>query len=104
MCAALSGACQVAVRNYFEQHMILYTLMLLLLQTAWWCEQHDEAAAHYVAMIDQTTRGHQFLQDVFNYTPTVGWQARCLDIDLFTHDHDKCFALLPLLASVTWTA
>ena len=29
----------------------------------------------YVAMIDQTTRGHQFLQDTFNYTPTVGWQA-----------------------------
>ena len=28
-----------------------------------------------MAMIDQTTRGHQFLKMAFNYTPTVGWQA-----------------------------
>ena len=26
--------------------------------------QHDEAAAHYVAMIDQTTRGHRSLQNL----------------------------------------
>lgn len=42
--------------------------------------QHDEAAAHYVAMIDQTTRGHLFLKNTFNVTPTIGWQ-----IDPFGH-------------------
>ena len=42
--------------------------------------QHDEAAAHYVAMVDQTTRGHAFLRATFNYLPTVGWQ-----IDPFGH-------------------
>ncbi|KAK9903926.1 hypothetical protein WJX75_000663 [Coccomyxa subellipsoidea] len=42
--------------------------------------QHDEAAAHYVAMIDQTTVGHQFLNRSFGFTPTIGWQ-----IDPFGH-------------------
>jgi len=42
--------------------------------------QHDEASAHYVAMIDQTTRGHQFLLKNFDYAPRVGWQ-----IDPFGH-------------------
>ncbi|KAK9839362.1 hypothetical protein WJX84_005048 [Apatococcus fuscideae] len=42
--------------------------------------QHDEAAAHYVAMIDQTTRGHRFLKETFNFTPRIGWQ-----IDPFGH-------------------
>ena len=30
--------------------------------------QHDEAAAHYVAMIDQTTRGHRFVIVHINIT------------------------------------
>ena len=29
-----------------------------------WC-MHDEAAPHYVLMVDQTTRGHQFLRRNF---------------------------------------
>ncbi|CAD7699264.1 unnamed protein product [Ostreobium quekettii] len=42
--------------------------------------QHDEAAAHYVAMIDQTTQGHRFLKEEFNITPRIGWQ-----LDPFGH-------------------
>lgn len=42
--------------------------------------QHDEAASHYVAMIDQTTRGHKFLKQEFGFVPRVGWQ-----IDPFGH-------------------
>jgi alpha-mannosidase len=44
-----------------------------------WC-MHDEAAAHYVDMIDQTTLGHRFLKQQFGAVPTVGWQ-----IDPFGH-------------------
>ena len=38
---------------------------------------HDEAAAHYVDMIDQTTLGHKFIMDEFgpDAAPTIGWQA-----------------------------
>eukprot|EP00882_Tetradesmus_deserticola_P016150 GHRQ01017228.1.p1 GENE.GHRQ01017228.1~~GHRQ01017228.1.p1 ORF type:complete len:267 (+),score=89.03 GHRQ01017228.1:398-1198(+) len=42
--------------------------------------QHDEAAAHYGAMIDQTTRGHRFLNSTFGFVPKVAWQ-----IDPFGH-------------------
>ena len=35
---------------------------------------HDEASAHYVSMIDQTTLGHQFLREELGFLPRVGWQ------------------------------
>jgi len=42
--------------------------------------QHDEANPYYVDMIDQTTLGHRFLLEQFNYVPRIGWQ-----IDPFGH-------------------
>ena len=46
-----------------------------------WC-MHDEAAVHYVDMIDQTTLGHKFIVDEFgpDAAPTIGWQ-----VDPFGH-------------------
>lgn len=44
-----------------------------------WC-MHDEAATHYMGMIDQTTLGHSFLKRELNVVPTVGWQ-----LDPFGH-------------------
>ena len=44
-----------------------------------WC-MHDEAATHFMGMIDQTKLGHDFLKSTFDYIPTVGWQ-----IDPFGH-------------------
>ena len=44
-----------------------------------WC-MHDEAAPHYIDMIDQTTLGHRFLQRELKVVPKVGWQ-----IDPFGH-------------------
>ena len=38
-----------------------------------WC-MHDEAATHYLGMMDQTKLGHDFLKENFNFIPTVGWQ------------------------------
>eukprot|EP00934_Nitzschia_sp_Nitz4_P002969 Nitzschia sp. Nitz4//scaffold272_size25479//12374//15946//NITZ4_008309-RA/size25479-snap-gene-0.1-mRNA-1//-1//CDS//3329545225//2959//frame0 len=44
-----------------------------------WC-MHDEAATHYIGMIDQTTLGHQFLSRELGVIPKVGWQ-----LDPFGH-------------------
>ena len=46
-----------------------------------WC-MHDEAATHYVAMVDQQTLGHRLLRDEFgdDGVPTIGWQ-----LDPFGH-------------------
>lgn len=44
-----------------------------------WC-MHDEAAAYYLDMIDQTTVGHRFLMDEFGVAPSTGWQ-----LDPFGH-------------------
>lgn len=38
-----------------------------------WC-MHDEASSHYLSMIEQTTLGHRFLENEFQFRPTVGWQ------------------------------
>jgi len=46
-----------------------------------WC-MHDEAAAHFIDMVDQTTLGHKFIVEEFGESavPTIGWQ-----IDPFGH-------------------
>ncbi|KAI9114327.1 hypothetical protein K1719_014555 [Acacia pycnantha] len=49
---------------------------------------HDEAAAHYIDMIDQTTLGHRFLKQEFNVTPRIGWQ-----IDPFGHSAVQAYLL-----------
>jgi alpha-mannosidase len=54
--------------------------------------QHDEAAAHYVAMVDQTTRGHRLLKKEFDIAPTVGWQ-----VDPFGHSSIQAGLLGPEL-------
>jgi alpha-mannosidase len=44
-----------------------------------WC-MHDEAATHFMGMIDQTTLGHSFLKKELGVIPKVGWQ-----LDPFGH-------------------
>ncbi|KAL3527226.1 hypothetical protein ACH5RR_011882 [Cinchona calisaya] len=52
-----------------------------------WC-MHDEAATHYIDMIDQTTLGHQLILSQFNNTPRAGWQ-----IDPFGHSAVEAYLL-----------
>lgn len=49
---------------------------------------HDEAAAHYIDMIDQTTLGHRYIKEQFNVTPRIGWQ-----IDPFGHSAVQAYLL-----------
>ncbi|KAJ3678236.1 hypothetical protein LUZ60_002039 [Juncus effusus] len=49
---------------------------------------HDEAAVHYIDMIDQTTLGHQFIKKEFNFIPRIGWQ-----IDPFGHSSVQAYLL-----------
>ncbi|XP_066387202.1 alpha-mannosidase-like isoform X2 [Miscanthus floridulus] len=52
-----------------------------------WC-MHDEAAVHYIDMIDQTTLGHRMIKRQFNKTPRAGWQ-----IDPFGHSAVQAYLL-----------
>ncbi|PWA40843.1 alpha-mannosidase [Artemisia annua] len=52
-----------------------------------WC-MHDEAATHYIDMIDHTTLGHGLLKSIFNITPRAGWQ-----IDPFGHSAVQAYLL-----------
>ncbi|KAL6905806.1 hypothetical protein ACP4OV_003407 [Aristida adscensionis] len=52
-----------------------------------WC-MHDEAAVHYIDMIDQTTLGHRMIKKQFNKTPRAGWQ-----IDPFGHAAVQAYLL-----------
>ena len=49
---------------------------------------HDEAATHWIDMVDQTTLGHQFILKEFGVTPKVGWQ-----IDPFGHSSTQAALL-----------
>lgn len=49
---------------------------------------HDEAATHYIDMIDQTTLGHRFIKEEFGVTPRIGWQ-----IDPFGHSALQAYLL-----------
>ncbi|KAF3786699.1 Alpha-mannosidase [Nymphaea thermarum] len=49
---------------------------------------HDEAAPHYIDMIDQTTLGHRFIKEEFGKTPRIGWQ-----IDPFGHSAVQAYLL-----------
>jgi alpha-mannosidase len=52
-----------------------------------WC-MHDEASPHFFQMVDQTTRGHQFLLRNFGVAPRVTWQ-----IDPFGHSNTQAWLL-----------
>ncbi|KAF8400067.1 hypothetical protein HHK36_015942 [Tetracentron sinense] len=62
-------------------------LPVLIVRNGGMC-MHDEATAHYIDMIDQTTLGHQFLKQEFNITPRIGWQ-----IDPFGHSAVQAYLL-----------
>lgn len=49
---------------------------------------HDEAATHYVDMIDQTTLGHRYIKEQFGKIPRIGWQ-----IDPFGHSAVQAYLL-----------
>ncbi len=49
---------------------------------------HDEAATHYLGMLDQTTVGHRLLKEMFDYPVRVGWQ-----IDPFGHSSTQASLL-----------
>ena len=66
--------------------MIKAHLILLYSNGGW--VMHDEAASHYIDMIDQTTLGHYAIKKQFNCIPRAGWQ-----IDPFGHSAVQAYLL-----------
>ena len=63
---------QAATKKLFNNNQLTFV-------NGGWC-MHDEAAPHYVDMVDQTSLGHRLLKQEFNATPSIGWQ-----LDPFGH-------------------
>ena len=56
---------------------------------------HDEAATHFMGMIDQTTLGHSFLKKELGVVPTVGWQVCCYsDLQCYTPNVQTLFGYM----------
>lgn len=58
---------------------------------------HDEAAVHYIDMIDQTTLGHRFIKQEFGIIPRIGWQ-----IDPFGHSAVQAYLLSAEVTFCDW--
>eukprot|EP00474_Spongospora_subterranea_P010186 CRZ10644.1 hypothetical protein [Spongospora subterranea] len=69
---------QLAIKDKKEFVKLVKSGRLEFIGGGW--VQNDEACPHYSNMIDQTTVGHQYLQQAFGVTPKYGWQ-----IDPFGH-------------------
>ncbi|KAJ0561042.1 putative alpha-mannosidase [Helianthus annuus] len=59
---------------------------LEMLNGGWYMQ--DEAAPHYIDMIDQTKYVHKFIKEQFNVTPRIAWQ-----IDPFGHSAVQAYLL-----------
>ena len=80
--AELDSATREATRRLVRQKRLEFT-------NGGWC-MHDEAAAHYVDMVDQTTLGHRYLLEEFGEdgVPTTTWQ-----LDPFGHSSTQVTSL-----------
>ena len=71
----------------FYLFIYFYFLYFLYCRNGGMC-MHDEAATHYIDMIDQTTLGHRFIKEEFGIVPRIGWQ-----IDPFGHSAVQAYLL-----------
>lgn len=62
-----------------DQVRFLVANQQLVFVNGGWC-MHDEAATHFMGMLDQTTLGHEFLAEELGVKPRIGWQ-----LDPFGH-------------------
>ena len=67
-----------------EVRRLVKTGQLEFVNAGW--VMHDEAATHYVEMIDQMTLGHMFVLNEFGVTPSAYWH-----IDPFGHSSGNAY-------------